>query len=160
MEHATAPPDASAKETLHYLTVQDLLWINLQVTKRTNKFDFAKLEEASYYQYGYGRSLDILKQAGRFLAGFSKKRPFESGNVETAFVACLSFLLMNGYTLRLPPAEALSWMSRVTSGAINAEEAIPSLAEEHHDHHTAVLPNVQETVQEVLRTYSELPRGA
>lgn len=46
--------------TLHYLTVQDVLWINLQATRKVQHFNYAKLEEATYCQYAYGESNTLL----------------------------------------------------------------------------------------------------
>ena len=65
---------------LLYLTVQDLLWINLQVTGTVNKFDYARLEDGAFYQYGYGKSKDLLAQAARFYPGLKHKAAFTAGN--------------------------------------------------------------------------------
>src|SRR5581483_12126113 len=73
--------------TVHYLTVQDVLWINQELTKKECEFKYAQLEEATYYQYGYGKSRDVLKQAGTFLQGFLKMRPFSEGSPQTALIA-------------------------------------------------------------------------
>ena len=81
---------------MRYLTVQDLLWINLQVTQKSNPFEFDKLEESVNYQYGYGGSCDVLAQAENFLSGFKRNAPFSAGNDKTAEVAHRAFLLLNG----------------------------------------------------------------
>lgn len=88
---------STAVREVQYLTVQDMIWINQQVTKAVCPFHFMKLEEGTFYQYGYGGSQDILAQAKRFLAGFTKNAPFSEGNDLTARVACLSFLRLNGF---------------------------------------------------------------
>src|SRR5690242_2182577 len=67
-------------ENMHYLTVQDMIWINMQVTKKTQPFNYSKLEEATFNQYGYGNSSSVMAQAGRLLAGFASKKPFNNGN--------------------------------------------------------------------------------
>ncbi len=119
----------------NYLTVQDILWINLQVTKQTNLFDFAKLEEATFYQYGYGVSSNILSQAASFLQGFMKNAPFGSGDDATAFIGFVAFLSLNGYELNLPDAEAGNWTKRVKNGEIKAEEAVGRLTQLTGGHH-------------------------
>lgn len=93
---------------IRYLTVQDMLWINLQVTKKVNAFDYSKLEESTFYQYSYGASSDVPAQAERFASGFSAKAPFAAGNVATAFVAALAFLYRNGCELDLDDSNGAS----------------------------------------------------
>ena len=88
-----------ATDALVYLTVQDMLYINLQATKKVNAFDFARLEEGTFYQYGYGPSKDLLRQAQRFSKGFLKNAPFTEGNELTALIGTLAFLEVNGYTI-------------------------------------------------------------
>ena len=58
---------------LNYLTVQDMLFLNLQITKSVQPFDYARLEEAVFYQYAPGQSTDLVAQGARFLVGFSKR---------------------------------------------------------------------------------------
>lgn len=129
---------SEAPRTLEYLTVQDMLWVNLQLTKKSNPFDYALLEEATYYQYGYGGSLDLVAQAARFLTGFAKKQPFHGqADAATALIGCVAFLALNGQTLDLPAGEVKSWLDRITGGQIDAQQAISQLAKPGHDHHPA-----------------------
>ncbi len=119
--------NATSSTATSYLTVQDLLWLNFELTKRTNPFDFAILEEATFCQYGYGVSNNIQSLASRFLAGFMKKSPFSGDDSATAFAGFVAFLMLNGYELDLPDAEAAAWVSRVRSGETQAEEAVAKL---------------------------------
>ncbi len=144
----------SAIETpaaMQYLTVQDMLWINLQLTKQSNDFNFATLEEATFCQYGYGGSQDVLGQAGKFLKGFIAKAPF-SGKADdmTAFIGTVAFLAMNGYALDVPAAEVSSWIERVKSGQIDVAQAIPQLAKATHGHHA---PSAIEAMKAALAQY-------
>lgn len=91
---------------MHYLTVQDMIWINHRLTGRVNAFRYDALEEATYFQYGYGPSTDLAAQASRFLQGFAKKAPFDSGNEQTGFVGFVAFLRANGKDLKVTPSEA------------------------------------------------------
>ena len=133
--------DAAVSEgprTLEYLTVQDMLWVNLQLTKASNPFDFALLEEATYYQYGYGGSLDLVGQAAQFVTGFAKKQPFHGkSDAATALIGCVAFLALNGQSLDLPAGEVKSWLDRITGGQVDAKQAIGQLVKPSHDHHPA-----------------------
>lgn len=118
---------------LDYLTVQDVLWINLQVTGAPQTFRYEDLEEASFYQYAYGESKSLIPQASRFLSGFLKKKPFAAGNEATAFVACLAFLKVNGTDLKLD--DSLGWFTAVQNGTHEAQDAIEKHRVQAHHHH-------------------------
>lgn len=140
---------------LHYLTVQDVLWINLQVTKKVQSFDYANLEEAVFYQYAYGKSTDLFPQAARFLHGFIKKGPLAEGNEETAFLGCLAFLKINGADLNIEDATA--WLGKVREGESAVEEALQNvahLADEDSHHHG--LPDVRAVTAGLLAKYPDL----
>src|SRR5579862_4945295 len=109
---------------LHYLTVQDMLWINLQATKKVQHFNYARLEEATFYQYAYGQSGSLVQQAGRFLTGFLKLHPFEAGNESTGLIGCATFLNINGSDLTVGDGEALDWLDKVMTKQVSGEEAV------------------------------------
>jgi prophage maintenance system killer protein len=129
---------------LNYLTVQDILWINLQITKKVQHFNYARLEEATFYQYAYGESNSLFPQADRFLSGFVKMHPFDSGNEATAFVACLAFLQVNGFAT----SAGLDWFHRALDKAASVSE-IAIAAEGGH----GLVPDVRGAVGEVLERY-------
>lgn len=104
---------------LNYLTVQDMIWVNLQVTEKVNRFEFAELEEATYYQYGYGPSAALLEQAAKFLNGFAKKQPFASGDAATAFIGFVGFLSINGRKFKLSDDEAVGWIAKLGSISVD-----------------------------------------
>jgi death-on-curing protein len=138
--------------SLHYLTVQDILWINLQVTKKVHHFNYARLEEATYYQYAYGESNTLLPQAARFLQGFLKLHPFESGNEATIFVAALAFLRVNGYVLDVPSEDGADWFGKIAARAANAREELEAHAKHAEgDHHHM---DVRTAIDAVLDQYS------
>lgn len=136
---------------LHYLTVQDVLWINLQATKKVNKFNYLQLEEAVFYQYSYGSVEGLAPQASRFLQGFNRLKPFSQGNAATGFVACLSFLKLNGARLLLQDREAQAWLE----SALSDESAIASAFEAQTHLHAHVTPDVPGAVEEVLERFPE-----
>ena len=133
---------------LHYLTVQDILWINLQVTEKVHHFSFAKLEEATFYQYAYGENGSVAPQAARFLTGFPKMHPLDAGNDATTFVACLTFLLINGMSISLNDGDASAWYESVRSKKVDAETAIKSIAKPCSDNHGA--PEVRKVVRDLI----------
>ena len=133
---------AHSADTLNYLTVQDMLWINLQVTKKVNSYHFMKLEEGTFYQYGYGASTDLMSQAARFVKGFAKNAPFADGNDMTALVGFLAFLRINGYQLDLP-------VSELKSALANPEPVLAKAQKDEQWHGTT-----REAIQQVLDTIS------
>jgi prophage maintenance system killer protein len=137
---------------IQYLTVQDILWINLQVTGSPQDFRYADLEEATFYQYGYGGSTDLISQAARFLSGFMKKKPLASGNQETAFLGCLAFLKLNGVDMEIE--DWRSWMERVANGSAEAKDAIERAAAHHEtDEHQS--PEVRHVLRDLMAEYAE-----
>lgn len=139
--------------SLHYLTVQDILWINLQVTKRVNHFGYARLEEATFYQYAYGESNSLLPQAARFLTGFLRMHPFDVGNEATAFVSCAAFLQMNGLTLSLSDGDAATWFSDVQAKKLAGSGLLTDVTAPDPDYHPTVKPEVRPAVLAVLRSF-------
>jgi prophage maintenance system killer protein len=101
---------------LHYLTVQDVLWINLQVTKKVQHFQYARLEEATFFQYAYGPTQGLFAQAARFGAGFVRLHPFDAGNAATAFVGLLAFVGLNGHVPTFEDDQALAWFRPIQDG--------------------------------------------
>lgn len=140
--------------SLHYLTVQDILWINLQVTKKVQHFNYAKLEEAAFYQYAYGDSKTLFPQAARFVSGFAKMHPFDAGNEATALVGVLAFLEINGYTTSRGADEMRAWFERAAKGQIQGAAAIEEIAvADNHAHHNLV-PDVRNAVRKVMSQYA------
>ena len=138
---------------LHYLTVQDILWINLQATNKVQHFSYAKLEEATYYQYAYGESNELIGQAGRFLSGFLKMRPLEAGNEATAFIGLAAFLHINGLRLTVADEDAALWMRNSAVSTEAAREALLSVTDEEHDHHSPIRPDVRAAIRGVMSRY-------
>lgn len=137
--------------SLNYLTVQDLLWINLHVTGAPQTFRFDDLEEATFYQYGYGNSQSLLPQAARFVSGFLKKQPFAAGNEASALIACLAFLAVNGAKVSIE--DPFGWIEGVKSGSSEASEAIDR-AEVSHDGHGHE-PDVRAAIAELLASHKD-----
>jgi death-on-curing protein len=139
---------------VHYLTVQDILWINHAVTKEIHEFKHAQLEEATFFQYGYGKSEDVLGQAGAFLQGFIRLRPFTAGNRRTAFVAALTFLSINGYDSALVPEAAYEWAMDVANGKTAGVEAVKNIVQ-RSVRPIELKPTIRTTVHDVIKAYDE-----
>lgn len=137
--------------SLNYLTVQDLLWINLHVTGAPQAFRFDDLEEATFYQYGYGNSQSLLPQASRFVTGFLKKQPFATGNEASALIACIAFLTVNGAKVSI--GDPVAWIEGIKSGSVEASEAIDQAEVSHHGHGHE--PDVRAVIAELLASHKD-----
>lgn len=130
---------------MHYLTVPDLVWLNLQLTGSPQKYNYATLEEGVFYQYAYGSSTDVFGQAARLLSGFAKLAPFAKGNKATALAATAGFLAINGQELHIDDVEAL-----FAGGA----EALRAACHDHDVHLRHGVPNSRETLRDVMATHA------
>jgi prophage maintenance system killer protein len=136
-------------KALTYLTVQDILWTNLRVTGNVQTYRFADLEEATYYQYAYGGSSDVLRQAERFLTGFAAKAPLGKANEATAFVGFVAFLRLNSYDLNLGDDTAAGIF-----GKAKGTGWISDLVSPVEDHHGEGKANVRAAITSVLNDYA------
>lgn len=138
---------------LNYLTVQDMMWVNLQVTGEPQNWNFARLEEAVFLQYGYGESAELERQAARFITRFAALRPFSHGNEACALVGAIGFLEINGRGLYLEDSEAASFYRELVSDPSHAKEKLTVKLLEHdiHTHHGT--PPVREILGDVLARF-------
>jgi death-on-curing protein len=130
---------------MRYLTVQDMLWINLQVTGQPQKFVYATLEEATFTQYVYGDTAPAAEHAARFLTGWAKFQPFAIGNELTGAVAFLTFLKLNGLELSGATGNPIDWTQRVNTDRAAVLDAIT----ESHDSHGEPIP-ARSIVKDIL----------
>lgn len=133
---------------LHTLTVQDMLWLNLQITKKPGSFNFARLEEATYLQYGHGSSTDIFAQAARFLSKFPEQRPFATANGATVFAACVAFLAINDYELTVTDEDAHKWLANNPTA-----EEIKAKSRKNHHHGKHGVPDTRAAITAALEKY-------
>ncbi len=141
------------KAAIHYLTVQDILWINHEVTREVLPYKYAQLEEATFGQYAYGGSHDVIKQAATFLSAFSRLKPFERGNRGTAFIAVLSFLALNGHVIVLEPARASDWYQKGSGRTTDARAAILNAIAEGDPQPMDLRPAIRTIVRDLLKVY-------
>lgn len=113
---------------IDYLTTHDIVWINHTVTGKVNRFDYIQLEAAMAAQYQYGDSRDVPVQAANFLQTLLSRPAFACGNLQTAFIATLTFLNANGYATRVGDADAAHLILEVANGQRLAPDAIAALA--------------------------------
>ncbi|GBC95239.1 hypothetical protein HRbin16_01026 [bacterium HR16] len=109
---------------MRYLTVHDVIWINTAVTGSPQRYQFDRLENAVYSQYSYGDSRNVLTQAARMFRRLLLDKPFEQGNEWTALVAAMTFLRLNGYTLRIDAEEAQTVLSQLADGRMSVREFV------------------------------------
>lgn len=62
---------------------------------------------------------DVFDIAAAYAFGISKAHAFVDGNKRTAFVACFTFLRLNGVNLRPDPIEGVRMMEDVASSVIS-----------------------------------------
>lgn len=141
--------------TLSYLTVQDMMWVNLQLTKEPQPWNYATLEEGVFCQYGYGTSVDLVGQAASFLTGFANKRAFKSGNEACAFVGMVAFLEMNNHTLNLSDAEASDWVAVAFKEPGSVKEMIEARLGHIHTHTHHGTPDARAILGDVLARYPQ-----
>jgi prophage maintenance system killer protein len=132
---------------LQYLTVQDILWINHQIAKKVNTFDYAKLEEATFYQYAYGESKDVPSQAERFLRGFLQLEPIAAFNQATGIIGMISFLEVNGYSFDLEDSAGAAWVRSFLTKSDDFANRVHHADHGDHGHK----PSVRITIESVLR---------
>jgi prophage maintenance system killer protein len=144
---------------LNYLTVQDILWLHLQITGEVQSFDFATLEEATFYQYAYGKSADVLAQSARFATGFEKLTPFSTANRAVNFAATVAFLEANHKHFSLADDKAKKWFEgcqpAATKGAISA--AVSEV--EAHGHEPAMRDVLKSVLERFPKTIGSLAKS-
>jgi prophage maintenance system killer protein len=140
---------------LNAFTVPDVLWLNLQLTRQPQAFDYALLEEATFYQYGLGQNHDIAAQAARFLNGFKRLRPFASGNDATGFAACIGFLEANGHGLKLSDQDALQWVRSLWDEGPGTGQAVEAALLRSETPEAYGVPNTEEILAGVITRYPE-----
>jgi prophage maintenance system killer protein len=79
-------------------------------------------------------------------------RPLEVGNDSTTFVALLTFLKLNGFTIDLRAQDALGWYESIQTRAVDAQEAIRKIAKPSLDHHHVA--DVKLTVRDFMAEFA------
>jgi len=129
---------------LRYLTLQDVLWINLQVSKKVHHFQAARLEEAVFCQYSLGIASGLDKQSARLFNGLLKLKAFDFANEATAFVACGALLLANGQEITLTDEQVPAWISPMIHGKVSMAGGISNVISavelsEHQDMRASIV---------------------
>lgn len=99
-----------------YLSIQDFVWINHKVTRHVHPFEYSRLEDGVYCQYGYGTSKNLFEQAKKLLVGLNSQAPFKKGNRATAWIGFVAFLTCNGAKIKLSDDNALPWLDAFFAG--------------------------------------------
>jgi death-on-curing protein len=64
---------------------------------------------------------DVTERAAAYAFGVAKAHAFVDGNKRTAFVTSVTFLRLNGWHFVTEPAEGVTFMEDLASGAISEE---------------------------------------
>ena len=112
---------------MEYLTTHDLIWINEMVTGKVQPYNYVTLEACMAGQYSYGRSTEVVPQAATLLERLLNKSPFLEGNRRTAFIATLTYLNANGYTLTVDDVQAVQAIAAVIEGRTSPLQAITEI---------------------------------
>ncbi|ABD56370.1 type II toxin-antitoxin system death-on-curing family toxin [Jannaschia sp. CCS1] len=83
--------------------------------------DIARLATACAPTQSHGAS-DIQDIAAAYAFGIAKAHAFVDGNKRTAFVACATFLRLNGWSLRPDPAEGVRMMEDLAASRVSDAE--------------------------------------
>lgn len=78
----------------------------------------------------YNEDADIAELAASYCYGLAKNHPFIDGNKRAAFLSVGMFLGINGYCLKVTPADAITAILGVASSKIT-EEAFASWIRDH-----------------------------
>ncbi|MCH7945980.1 MAG: hypothetical protein IIC73_08230 [Armatimonadetes bacterium] len=138
---------------MHYLTLQDIIWLNLQLTKSTGEYDSEPLEEATFYQYALGDSQGVAAQAARFLIGFRKMSPFAEGNEACAFIGMAAFIEANGQAFDLSDDKGAEWMQGVWERPEIAADAIKAKLREAETEVKYGVPDMLEICGRLIKRY-------
>lgn len=137
-----------------YLTVQDILWINLQITGEKCDYSYARLEESVFYQYTHINKGEITDQVKRLLPGFIAQKPVSLASQATAFVCTASFVMMNGYEIALTDEQLLASADDLTG--VELAQAIADNLHQHETHGEFGVPETQEIVKQVLALFPQV----
>ncbi|MDW8289677.1 MAG: hypothetical protein RMM06_03070 [Armatimonadota bacterium] len=133
---------------MRYLTVHDVIWINTALTGFPQRYDFDRLENAVYSQYSYGDSRDALAQGARMLRRLLQDKPFEQGNEQTALVATMAFLQLNGYRLQVRPEEVPAVLEQMMQGQVAVRDFVQQRVQPVQD----VSGSLREVVAQVCQS--------
>lgn len=136
------------------LTVQDTMWIHTQINGGPSSWDWARLEEATAYQYDYREQGEMAARAARFVAGFAKIKPFPTANEATAFASMVTFLALNGQGLHLPDSEGATFFESLLADPSSAEGKIAVRLEPHDPHISGKGFDTLAVAQECLGAFS------
>ena len=78
----------------------------------------------------YNENSDIAELAASYCYGLAKNHPFIDGNKRVAFLSVGIFLAINGYRLKVTPADAIQAVLGLASSEIS-EEAFASWIRDH-----------------------------
>jgi death on curing protein len=100
-----------------------------------NLFLSALARPQNLFAYEYEKVTDLSRLAAAYAYGLARNHPFNDGNKRAAFLAIGMFLAINGFLLKVEPAEAVNTMLALAAGdlaergGLGASPHEPSLQE-------------------------------
>lgn len=70
----------------------------------------------------YEPDADIARLAAAYAFGIAKNHPFVDGNKRTSFVACRTFIILNGYQLVAEPRDKYLTFLSLAEGSLSEDE--------------------------------------
>ncbi|MBX3096511.1 MAG: hypothetical protein KF812_06585 [Fimbriimonadaceae bacterium] len=139
---------------LRYLTVPDLLWLNLELTGNPQTYRFDKLEEVCAYQYGRG-TFDPIHQAARLALGWKRQRPFQTGNDACGFVSVHAFLMANDLPVEMDDVSGAAWWSSLPTDSVTLASELRAMSRQGHIHDYHNVVDYREILGGIIRQYAE-----
>lgn len=110
----------------------DWIWVPLRALTVIHDRQIARhggasgMRDPALLEMGCARALnlaaygdpDVFEIAAAYAFGISKAHAFVDGNKRTAFVACFTFLRLNGVHLRPEPQEGVRMMEDIASSVV------------------------------------------
>lgn len=143
-------------ERLQTLTLQDLIWVNLVATRKVNAFDYDKLEQAAFRQFGYGTRQNVQAQAAGLLGSLLRLRPFAEGNGGTALIAYGAFLALNGIALVASSEQARALVAGTAEMGSAASDAPAGVTEPDPDWKPTMEPDLRRIVTDLAERYASV----
>ncbi|WP_330238977.1 type II toxin-antitoxin system death-on-curing family toxin [Streptomyces sp. NBC_00525] len=113
-----------------YLSSEDVLVIaehacpDMRIVLRDGGLLESAVHRPSAAMFGQEAYPDVLEKAAALLQSLSVNRPFFDGNKRTAWLSCVTFLVMNGVGLRPDIDAAERLVIAVATGEVDELQAI------------------------------------
>lgn len=133
----------------HFLTKEEVVAAHYFMMKRMNDAEQAGVKDHSLLEsavhrpqqsvFGEDAYPTLFGKAAAFLESLVKNHCFHNGNKRTAYLVTKSFLLLNGYHLRMERKDAVEFIVDIATG-IHPIETISRILEEQSIREERLIP--------------------